>query len=80
MPPTSLPLGDALTQAIVKSYCGVSTWAELKTELLILGIRDDSGLVKESPRLESTLETLLTSMGPSCLELLKVLVESTGVV
>lgn len=73
MPPTSLPLGDALTQAITESYCGVSTWSEIKAELAILGIRDDAGLVKQAPRLESTLETLLASMGPSCLELLRVL-------
>jgi len=72
-PPTSLPLGDALTQALIESYCGSAIWDELKAEFLLLGIRDDSGLVKQSPRLESTLETLVASMGPSCLELLRVL-------
>jgi hypothetical protein len=69
-PPTSLPLGLALTRHVVETFCLPSTWGRLTALFRDFELRDGSGRNKIAPRLEAVLDTLVAEMGYEALDIL----------
>lgn len=62
-PPSSLPLGIALTENVINYFCSDSALPTILDYLGKAGIKDSSGMKKSHPRLEAVLESILTVTG-----------------
>lgn len=63
-PPSSLPLGDALTRAVIDHACGSKVRRQVFDLIAAAQMVDSTGHVKTVPRLEAVLQPLIATLTP----------------